>query len=48
MFGYVFEKLGHWFETAERRRCEAFLASSVDITDLEKRIRVLETQGYSL
>jgi Protein of unknown function (DUF3563) len=48
MFAYVLEKLSTWFETAERSRREAYLASSSDIVQLEQRIRSLETNGYSL
>ncbi|WDD94694.1 DUF3563 domain-containing protein [Burkholderia sp. FERM BP-3421] len=48
MFAYVIEKLSTWFETAERTRREAYLASSSDIVQLEQRIRALETNGYSL
>jgi hypothetical protein len=48
MFAYVIEKLSNWFESAERTRREAYLASSSDIVQLEQRIRALETNGYSL
>ncbi|CAG4900190.1 DUF3563 family protein [Paraburkholderia saeva] len=48
MFAYFVETLSNWFETAERDRREAFLASSSDIVQLEQRIRSLETNGYSL
>ncbi|MFL9933441.1 DUF3563 family protein [Paraburkholderia sp. RL18-103-BIB-C] len=48
MFVYFLEKLSTWFETAERSRREAYLASSSDIVQLEQRIRSLETNGYSL
>jgi hypothetical protein len=48
MFAYVLEKLSTWFETAERDRREAYLASSSDIAQLEQRIRSLEANGYSL
>ncbi|MGF6569741.1 Protein of unknown function [Paraburkholderia fungorum] len=48
MFAYILEKLSTWFETAERNRREAYLASSSDIVQLEQRIRSLETNGYSL
>ena len=48
MFAYFLEKLSTWFETAERSRREAYLASSSDIVQLEQRIRSLETNGYSL
>ncbi|PLZ03191.1 DUF3563 domain-containing protein [Burkholderia sp. WAC0059] len=47
MFAHLLETLGTWFETAERRRCEAWLASSADIVQLEQRIRSLESDGYS-
>ncbi|WP_345813570.1 DUF3563 family protein [Paraburkholderia sp. PREW-6R] len=48
MFAYVLDKLSYWFETAERTRREAYLASSSDIVQLEQRIRSLESNGYSL
>jgi hypothetical protein len=48
MFAYILEKLSNWFESAERSRREAYLASSVDVVQLEQRIRSLETDGYSL
>ena len=48
MFAYILDNLSNWFETAERRRREAYLASSADLVQLEQRIRSLETAGYSL
>ncbi|RKP50585.1 DUF3563 family protein [Trinickia fusca] len=48
MFAYVLEQLSNWFESAERNRREAYLASSADIVDLEHRLRNLEAHGYSL
>jgi hypothetical protein len=48
MFAYLLEKLSTWFETAERRRRETYLAESADIVQLEQRIRSLESNGYSL
>jgi hypothetical protein len=48
MFAHLLEKLSTWFETAERSRREAYLASSSDIVQLEQRIRSLETNGYTL
>ncbi len=48
MVAYIVEKLSYWFESAERERREAYLASSSDIVQLEQRIRSLETNGYSL
>ena len=48
MVAYFIEKLSNWFESAERTRREAYLASSSDIVDLEKRLRALENNGYTL
>lgn len=48
MFAYILEKLSNWFESAERNRREAYLASSSDIVDLERRLRSLEAHGYSI
>ncbi|GLZ75173.1 hypothetical protein Bcon01_82180 [Burkholderia contaminans] len=48
MIAYIVEKLSNWFESAERERREAYLATSSDIVQLESRIRSLETNGYSL
>ena len=48
MFAYILEKLSNWFEAAERDRREAYLASSSDIVDLERRLRSLEVHGYSI
>ncbi|GLU30182.1 DUF3563 family protein [Trinickia caryophylli] len=47
MLAYILEKLSNWFEAAERRRREAYLASSTDIVDLERRLRALESNGYT-
>lgn len=46
MFAYILEKLSTWFETAELRRREAWLSSSVDVCQLEQRLRTLETNGF--
>lgn len=46
MLTYIFASLNVWFETAERRRREAYLASSSNIAELEHRIRTLEDNGY--
>ena len=48
MFAFLLEKLSIWFEAAERRRREEYLAQSSDIVQLEQRIRSLETNGYML
>ncbi len=47
MFAYILEALSNWFEAAERRRREEWLASSSDIVQLEQRIRSLESDGYT-
>ena len=47
MFAFLIERLSIWFEAAEQRRREAYLAQSTDIVQLEKRIRSLETNGYN-
>ncbi|MCP3706616.1 DUF3563 domain-containing protein [Paraburkholderia sp. CNPSo 3274] len=47
MFAFFLEKLSNWFETAERRRREAYLASSADMVQLEQRIRTIESNGYN-
>jgi len=47
MFAYLLEKLNTWLESAERNSREAYLASSSDIVELERRIRSIETNGYS-
>jgi uncharacterized protein DUF3563 len=48
MLAYIIEKLSNWFESAERTRREAYLSSSSDVVDLEKRLRALESNGYTL
>ena len=35
MFAFLIEKLSIWFEAAEQRRREAYLAQSTDIVQLE-------------
>jgi hypothetical protein len=48
MFAFIVEKLSFWFETAERRRREEYLAQSADVVQLEQRIRSLEAHGYNV
>ena len=48
MFAYILEKLSTWFETAEFRRREAWLATSTDIVELERRLRSLESDRSTL
>jgi hypothetical protein len=47
MFAILLEKLSIWFEAAEQRRREDYLAQSSDVVQLEKRIRSLENNGYN-
>jgi hypothetical protein len=47
MFAYLLEKLGSFFERAEKRRRTDYLASSSDLAELERRMRSLEKNGYS-
>lgn len=47
MFAYILDKISNYFESAERSRREAYLASSADVADLEKRMRALENNGYT-
>jgi hypothetical protein len=46
MFAYLLEKLGSFFERAEERRRTDYLASSSDLSELERRMRSLEKNGY--
>ncbi|WP_277188862.1 DUF3563 family protein [Caballeronia sp. BR00000012568055] len=48
MFAIIIEKLSAWFEIAEQRRREEYLAQSSDIVQLEQRIRSLESNGYNV
>jgi hypothetical protein len=48
MFALIIEKLSIWFEAAEQRRREEYLAQSSDVVQLEKRIRALESNGYNI
>lgn len=47
MLAFLLEKLSTWFETAEIRRREAWLATSQDVHQLEQRLRSLESKGFS-
>ncbi|MEA3118834.1 MAG: hypothetical protein QOI13_2104 [Paraburkholderia sp.] len=46
MFAYILEKITNWFDSAERSRRDAYLATSADVFDLERRLRALENSGY--
>ncbi|CAB3804142.1 DUF3563 family protein [Pararobbsia alpina] len=45
MFAYLSEKLGKLLERAEHSRRDADLASTVDICELERRMRSIEING---
>jgi Protein of unknown function (DUF3563) len=47
MLAYILEKITNWFESAEQSRREAYLALSTDVVDLERRLRALESSGYT-
>ncbi|MFM0133121.1 DUF3563 family protein [Paraburkholderia sediminicola] len=46
MFAALFEKLGALFSSSHYDEREAYLASSSDLEDLERRIRHLDSCGY--
>ena len=45
MFAYLLKKLGELLDRAEHSRRDAYLASSVDIFELERRMRSTEING---
>jgi hypothetical protein len=45
MFAYLLEKLGNWFERAEQRRLDDYLATSSDLVELERRMCSVERNG---
>jgi len=47
MFAYLAEKISALFADSFDRNREAFLASSSDLADLERRMRLIETDGHS-
>jgi hypothetical protein len=42
MFAYLIEKFGQLLERAEHTRRDAYLASSVDVFEVERRMRSIE------
>jgi hypothetical protein len=46
MFAYILENLGALFESSEQRRMEDYLAGCADLTEIERRQRQLEKDGY--
>ncbi|HTJ94561.1 MAG TPA: DUF3563 family protein [Pararobbsia sp.] len=45
MLDHLFEKLGKAIERAANERRDAYLASSTDLTDLDRRMRTVESEG---
>ncbi|CAB3787779.1 DUF3563 family protein [Pararobbsia alpina] len=45
MFAYLAKTFRHLLERAEHSRRDAYLDSSVDLCDLERRMRSIETNG---
>ena len=45
-FAFLLEHIGYWFERAERRRRDEYLAGARDLIELEHRIRSIERDGY--
>ncbi|TDN58885.1 DUF3563 family protein [Paraburkholderia sp. BL10I2N1] len=45
MFAYLARKLRSLLERAEHGRRDAYLASSVDLCELERRMRSIEING---
>jgi hypothetical protein len=42
MFSLLLTRIHHWFERAEQRRNDEYLASARDLAELERRMRSLE------
>jgi hypothetical protein len=42
MFAHILNSISNWFESLERSRREAYLASSTNLAHLEQRMRALE------
>jgi hypothetical protein len=45
MFAFLLQKLGNVIEQAQQRRRDAYLASSSDLGDLERRMRAIDLNG---
>ena len=46
MFAALSEKLGSWFSPSHYEARDAYLASSSDLADLERRVRHLDSSDY--
>ena len=45
MFAFLLDKLAGLLERAEQRRRDAYLGSSSDLADLERRMRAVNADG---
>ena len=43
MFAFLLAWIGRWFERAEQRRNDEYLAGARDLAELERRMRSLES-----
>jgi hypothetical protein len=43
MFAFLLTRISRWFERAEQRRNDAYLAGARDLAELERRMRSLES-----
>ncbi len=45
MFAFLLKRISLWFERAEQRRNDEYLAGARDLAELERRMRSLESCG---
>jgi hypothetical protein len=45
MFAFFLLRIGHWFDCAEQRHKNEYLAGARDLAELERRMRSLENCG---
>jgi hypothetical protein len=45
MFAFLLHQVASFFERAEQRRRDAYLGSSSDLADLERRMRAVDADG---
>jgi hypothetical protein len=43
MFAFLLARIGRWFECAQQRRNDEYLAQARDLAELERRMRALES-----
>jgi hypothetical protein len=47
MFAYLIEKIGSWFDRNEQRELDRYLEGSVDLTEVERRVRQYDSRGFA-